>query len=103
MNENLQRGEPNESGEAGPRGFESKAATEAVNEEGDHPRRDCRVQARREFIDPEEAVVQLHPPVSEGRFVEAVFVVEIRHDVIAAFHHFDGGARKARFVAIDEG
>src|SRR6266850_1634392 len=51
-------------------------------------RRDDRWKTRREIILSKDFEARHLGPVGEGRFVEAILVVEIRNDVIATLDHF---------------
>ena len=59
-------------------------------------------QARSERVLPEDAVARDLEPISERRLIEAVTVVEIRNDIIAALDHFARRLGEARLIAIDQ-
>ena len=59
-------------------------------------------EARGEIVVAEEAIAERLQPVGEGRFVEAVVVVEVGDDVIAPLQHLARGLGKARLVTIDQ-
>ena len=42
------------------------------------------------------------PPIGEGRLIEAEVIVEVRHDVVAAFDHLSRRFGEAWLVAIDQ-
>lgn len=57
---------------------------------------------RAELVDAEDFEIGAHPPVGEGRFVEAVFVVEVGDGPLVTVDHLDGSVGEARFVAVDK-
>ncbi len=60
------------------------------------------MEAGGEFVSAEQSIVNLHPPVGQGWFVEAVFVVEVGNNEFGTIHHFDRGACEAGFVTIHQ-
>jgi hypothetical protein len=60
------------------------------------------MEAGGEFVSAEQSIVNLHPPVGQRWFVEAVFVVEVRNNEFRTIHHFDRGTREPGFIAIHQ-
>jgi hypothetical protein len=77
-------------------------ATPGEKQDSRQRRGDRRRETRAEFVFPEEAIARDLRPVNERRFIEAVFVVEIRDDVIATLTHLARGLGKARLVPVYE-
>ncbi len=102
VDEDLQAGEPAGAGEKGAQVVAAQPTGEAKDEKGAKEGTGRGMEAGRELIDSEDPKVEAHPPVGERRLVEAVFVVEVGDDPLAAIHHFDGGVGEAGFVAVDE-
>ena len=102
MNEDLQDGEPAGPGEEGELAIQSHPAREEEEEEGDEPGGLHGVHAGAHFVDVEDLEVGAHPPIGEGWFVEAILVVKVGHDPLAAIYHLDGGMGEAGFVAVNE-
>ena len=70
-------------------------------------RRQCRGQrageAGRERVFPKDPVARDLTPIGERRFVEAIAIIEIGHDIIAALDHLARSLGKTRLVAVDQG
>ena len=103
MNEDLQGREPAGSSQKREFAVEPHPARKEEEEDGDEPGGLHRVHAGPEFVDAKDLKVGAHPPVGEGRLVEAILVVEVGHDPLAAVDHLDGGMGEAWFVAVDKG
>ena len=59
-------------------------------------------QARREIVLAQKVVTGDLRPINEGRFVEAVLVVEVRDDIIAPLPHLPRSLGKPRLVSIKQ-
>ncbi len=59
-------------------------------------------KTRREIVVAEDAVTERLKPVGEGRFVEAVIIIEVGNDVIAPLQHLARSLGETRLVAIDQ-
>src|SRR5581483_10312330 len=85
-----------------PDAFVGDAAAPREDRQGGQRGRDGRWKTRGQIILPEYAIAGDLRPVSERRFIESIFVVEVGDNVILAFDHFARRFGKARLVAIDQ-
>lgn len=103
VNEDLQGGEPGGSGEEGELAVEAQSLREEEEEDGDEQGGLHGVHAGSDLVDAENFEVGAHPPVGEGRLVEAILVVEVGDNPFVAVDHLHGGVGEARLVAVNEG
>ena len=82
--------------------FVSQPPAPGKEQDRGQSRRDSRRQPRREIVFAEEAVTRDLRPINERRFVEAIFVIEVRDDIIAPLPHLARRLGKARLVSIHQ-
>src|SRR5262249_19014847 len=85
-----------------PRDRVTEARAETENDNGEDCAGDDRMQPGGKFVFAEEGEGGRLKPIDQGRFIEAILVVEIRDDPVAPLAHFAGGLGEAGFVAVQE-